>query len=183
MKFFYGAALVIIVLIDIYAVYILCRTRFLKTAPTVPSHGKAKRKIEELLEKEIKSRKGKVREIADIGAGTGTLLAKISKRHPEIEFTGYEWDAIACLILKARFFRRKNIKIIRTDAMKQEITADIVTAFLMTPQMKSFEEKTRKEKWKDKTVILNYFPFPKLKASEVHNVAGLIPWNIYVYRI
>ena len=177
-----GLVIAAIFIFDIYAVYILWKTKFFKTAPTVPSHGSAKKKVQELVAKEIKNGKGEVKEVADLGAGMGTLIAKGAKQFPDVKFTAYEWDGLFCNFMKIRFWRRKNVVVKKADIMKIKATADVLTVFLMTKQMTQLEQKIKKENWKGKVLIANHFPLPNTKPTEVHNVARLAKWDVFVYR-
>lgn len=180
MTAFYTILAVLILIFDVYAVYTLWATKLCKTAPTVPSHGKGRMEVLKQADAYLKT--GKIKEVADMGAGFGGLIAPLAQKYGKVKFTGYEWDRMFSLFLKLRFVKRKNVEIVRTDFMKEKITAGLITAFLNTNEMKTLEEKIKKEKWKNKILIVNYFPLPAVKPDKVIDATGLVKWQVYIYR-
>jgi len=130
--------------------------------PFVPSH---KNSIDAIIKlADLKSGD----KLADLGSGDGRLLIALSKKYPNVKYTGFEINRvlvmISRLIIKIKG-KSHSIKIIHGNFLKQNLSGfNFIVVYGIGRIMPELELKIKREKKDDAIkVISNTFEFPNKK--------------------
>jgi len=147
--------------------------------PYVPS----KRKVIEVLKKELKFKKGDT--FYDLGCGDGRILFNIEKKQ-KITAIGYEISFLIYLFaLIRRFFSRSKAKIYLRNFLHADLKdADVIFCYLGPEVLQKLVKKIKKECRKGTRIVSNTFKANDLKPFKVikKDAKKGIP-SIYFYKI
>lgn len=112
--------------------------------------------------------------VVDLGAGTGSLLAPLARKAPEIHWVGIENSPLPWLIARLRCLGLSNCEVRYGDFWSADLgTADLVYAFLSPAPMRRLWQKLVSEMPSDAVLVSNSFPVPDVEPSETIEGEGL----------
>ena len=121
--------------------------------------------------------------VIELGCGKAGFLRALAKKFPNTKLIGIEYSFLPWIIAKiqSNFGRYHNIKIIRENIFKTDISeANLIYCYLNIKMMRDLENKFKKECKKGTQIISYLFKLPNLKPSKIiennHN-------KIYFYTI
>lgn len=120
-----------------------------------------------------------VREVLDLGAGTGSLIVPLAREAPEIRWVGVENSPIPWAIARLRAAFLPNCEIRYESLWQTELSrAGLVYAFLSPAPMRRLWQKASSEMAADACLVSNSFPIPDAEASEIIDADG---YQLYLY--
>lgn len=134
----------------------------LKTGvPVFPTMAPMRRKIIEVLEKEIAASPGKNWAVLDLGSGSGQLTWHMARKLPQTKIVGIELSYVPWLrsIVRQRLFGPKNLSYIRANFMTHDVAQyDCIVTYLVGAIMEPVSAKLRKELRPGTLVLAATFP-------------------------
>ena len=109
-------------------------------------------------------------QIADIGCGTGRLIAYLNDKNSTHSYFGYEINPYVCELAKSLFMKKKyNVQIIKGDVLEHELDHDLFILFNpFTPDMfRKFLKKINGKKSKIQILYINASSDHRLIAAEM----------------
>jgi precorrin-6B methylase 2 len=149
----------------------------LSAAPWLPTKPKQRKLI-------IKAAQIKGNEtIYDLGAGDGSMLFAIARKHPNAKLIGYEISVLPYLVSIARKYLRprayKQVSLRFGDLFRQDLSkADIVFVFLLAKSYPRLAKKFAEDLKPDAVVIVEAWAMPDIDPEEKLKEENLLP----VYR-
>ena len=116
-----------------------------------------------------------VREVLDLGAGTGSLIVPLAREAPEIRWVGVENSPIPWAIARLRAAFLPNCEIRYESLWQTELSrAGLVYAFLSPAPMRRLWQKASSEMAADACLVSNSFPVPDAEVSEIIDADGYL---------
>lgn len=121
--------------------------------------------------------------IADIGCGTGSFMAGLSRLRPDWHISGIENAPLPYWIARRRLSAYPNATLRRGDFWKEKLAEiDVVYAFLSPVPMTRLWQKARREMPPGSWLVSNSFEIPGQKASAILRT-GENNGTLYCYQI
>jgi SAM-dependent methyltransferase len=121
--------------------------------------------------------------VADLGAGTGGVLAELAAARPDARCLGLEHAPLPYLLARLRCARLPNCQVLRTDFWRHCLAdMDAVYVFLSPAVMERLWRKASREMAPGTLLISSRFPVPDVAPERVVPVAGA-GHVLYCYRI
>lgn len=122
--------------------------------------------------------------LIDVGAGTGTVLAKLGNR-PDIHVSGVEHAWLPWLLAWLRLkLSGSPAQLIRGDMMALSLADyDVVYAFLSPAAMPALWSKARQEMRSGGLLISNSFAVPGVEADEIFELHDWKGGKLYIWRM
>ena len=167
-------------MVGIVALYFMFNSKFMSSAPPVPTCGKVKESMIEDVAKIITKRKNQL--VMDLGSGWGTLLLPLAKKFPNHHFVGIEYGYIPYYISKFRARKMKNVTFYRQNFFKADITkANVILLFLLPKVMSKLKIKLQSEAKRGAFICSNRFPLPDVHVTRKINLGS--EYNTYyIYK-
>lgn len=122
--------------------------------------------------------------IADLGGGTGSLLAPLAAARPDLAFTGIEAAPLPYLIGRLRMAGAANVAWRRGDFWREHLGAyAMVYVFLSPVPMARLWAKACAEMRPGSLLVSNSFAIPGVAATESRRVGDRRGSCLYVYRV
>jgi len=155
----------------------------------MPSSGKAHRQVVRFLHQSPST--DSARQLIDCGSGWGNLAFKLARCFPEDKIIGFELSLLPWLFstLAARVLGLNNVRFIRADFLKQDLsTSDILICYLHPQGMQKLERQLARQPGSAGSVqtqqlISIYFALPHHTPEEQRVLNDLHRTPIYRYRL
>lgn len=116
-----------------------------------------------------------VREVLDLGAGTGSLIVPLAREAPEIHWVGVENSPLPWAIAKLRATTLPNCEVRYQSLWQTDLSrAGLVYAFLSPAPMRRLWQKASAEMTSGACLVSNSFPVPDAEASETIDADGYL---------
>lgn len=116
-----------------------------------------------------------VREVLDLGAGTGSLIVPLAREAPDIRWVGVENSPLPWAIARVRAAFLPNCEVRFGNLWQADLSrAGIVYAFLSPAPMRRLWQKAASEMAPGACLISNSFPVPDAEASETVDADGYV---------
>jgi SAM-dependent methyltransferase len=159
MIIWYLMAVFLAILIPVWLSYEYYQT---KTGVAVfPTMAPMRRKIIEVLKKEVATSETRPFAVIDLGSGSGQLTWHLARQLPETRVVGVELSYVPWLrsVLRQRLFGPKNLRYVRADFFTQDLTQyDGVITYLIGRAMRPLSGKLRKELKPGALILASTFP-------------------------
>lgn len=154
------------------------RTTLRTRVPLYLSSAHACRRLVELLPSRAGLR------VVDLGAGTGTVVARIAQARPDATVTGLELAPLPALIGWWRVRQLRNGRIERADFWARSLAdCDVVYAFLSPAPMERLWRKVQAEMKPGALFVSNSFDVPGVAPDEIIALDGARSRALLVWRI
>lgn len=173
--FLQGLQVVLVIFVAFYLYY----DWKLGAAP-VPSSTAAVRKVAEILPQFS----GK--NVADLGSGWGGMAFAAARACPDKTVTGIEFAPMPYAWSRLRqLFSGKlgNLRFLRTDLFAYDFGGIDIAFCYMPPEIMPRLAPKLREMPKGAVIISNSAPAEGMQPEQVHDVKGLLPEKIYIYRV
>ncbi len=138
--------------------------------------------VAEVLERESVRERGQ--RFLDLGSGSGSVLAHVTRRVPGMVCEGVELAPIPYWISRVRLAMRKNCRVNWKDFWSVDLSQyDVVYAFLSPVPMSELWEKVQREMRPGTLFISNSFPVVGVTPKEILTVPGPIKRRLYLWRM
>lgn len=122
--------------------------------------------------------------VMDLGAGTGTVVARIAQARRDARVDGIELAPLPVLIANLRARRLHNCRVERADFWVRNLAdCDVVYAFLSPAPMERLWRKVKAEMKPGSLFISNSFAVPGVAPDEVIALDGARSRALLVWRI
>lgn len=174
------AAAACVLNIYILASFIRCRGKY---PPFISSFGQVKRDVLKIAG-EILAKKAEGARAADLGCGSGVLLAELAKDFPKTEFWGFEWDPVAYACARRKTGNYRNIKLCYGDFMKADVSDfDLILCYVGTGLEQELGNKLNREIKPGAVVVSEVFELAELKpVCRYESSLCRVPAVVYVYQ-
>ncbi len=179
----FGCVLVVACIgFELYFLYALFISKNCKYPPAFPSFGNMKKIALNEAEKILQNSNTPLK-VVDLGSGTGGLLIPLARKFPQHQFIGYDWDFFVCQILKFRARHLSNLKVIRGDFLKADLSQyDLLLCFLDTQAAEDLSLKVQQEIKENARIISSAFELKGLNPTQIYDAKSYgMPLKVYVY--
>ncbi len=123
--------------------------------------------------------------IYDLGCGNGVILFDLEKKYPNAKLIGFEISIIPYLLAVIKKISKKSkVKIKYKNLFKANISdADAIFIFLMAKNNKKIIKKLSKQVSDNCKIILEAWPFEKIKAETIIHPEQSLPVYIYTGKM
>ena len=116
-----------------------------------------------------------VREVLDLGAGTGSLIVPLAREAPEIRWVGVENSPLPWAIARLRAAFLPNCEVRFESLWQADLSrAGLVYAFLSPVPMRQLWQKATAEMTAGACLVSNSFPVPDAEPSETIDADGYL---------
>lgn len=154
--------------------------------PTFPTMPPVRRKIIEILKRDMAERPLRHYNILDLGSGSGQMTSRIARALPDANVTGIELSYIPWLrsVVSQKLFGPRNLAYLRLDFWAYDCSAaDAVVTYLPGKIMERVGDKLRKELRSGTLIAANTFALRAgWKPVETFTLRAPLKTNVYVYR-
>lgn len=123
--------------------------------------------------------------VADLGSGTGGIVAFLAKAHPNVRVDGYETAPLLTLVSKllVAISRRPNAAIRYKSLWDADLSQyDVVYCFLSPVPMPEIYQKAKAEMRKGTWLVSNSFAVPGVTPLEILQVDDARHTKLFLYR-
>ncbi len=122
--------------------------------------------------------------VADLGCGTGGLLAYLARARPDCRFEGVETAPLPWLLAWLGTRTLPNCRISRDDFWHQSLARhDLVYVFLSPVPMPRLWQKAKAEMRPGSLLVSNSFPVPGVEADQVITLPDRRATQLFLYRM
>ncbi|MFE8700848.1 methyltransferase [Cytobacillus sp. FJAT-54145] len=144
--------------------------------PTLP---KVKRILVENLPSEP------VTQIAELGAGWGTLAFQLAKKFPSATITAFENSLIpyTFIVIRKWLFSQTNLIVLRKNFYKSDLSKyNLIVCYLYPGAMTRLEKQFHEQLTKETMVVSHTFAVPNRKPSKTIIASDFYQTRIYFYE-
>ena len=127
---------------------------------------------------------GRPQSVADLGCGTGSLLAHLARARPDCRFDGVEAAPLPWLAAYLMTRKLPNCRVSRSDFWQRSLKDhDMVYVFLSPVPMPRLWKKALAEMRPGSLLVSNSFPVPGVDADQVLTLPDRRATRLYLYRM
>jgi hypothetical protein len=169
-----------LVIIALFLFFSIILTSLKNGIPPVPTSQKVKQTFLECLPSIPPA------QIAELGAGWGTLVFALAKKYPTSTVVAYENSLIPFLFMKFRklFSSRNNLILVYRNFYEVNLSSyDLIVCYLYPGAMRELERKFYYDPSLSATIFTHTFSIPNRKEEEKWKVNDLYQTTIYRYEV